>query len=121
MKPGAKRALLKRFNYECLYCSTELNDKSMTVEHLIPRSWGGATTKSNVALACVICNNDRGAKDLYLYIDSLPTRDQVYAKLQYVQILECIKYTTIVKPKVKEPEKPKYNKFWSNLGYGVKL
>ena len=121
MKPGAKRALLKRFNYECLYCATELNDKSMTVEHLIPRSWGGTCVKSNVALACVTCNNDRGAKDLYSYIESLATRDQVYAKLTYVKILECIKYTTIAKPTTKVQDKPKYNKFWSNLGYGVKL
>jgi len=120
MKPSAKRALLKLFNDECLYCATELTIKSMTVEHLVPRSWGGSYQKSNLALACSTCNNARGAQDLHLYIATLPSMEQVYAKLAYVKVLVYITYKPRP-PREKIKEKPKYNKFWANLGYGVKL
>jgi hypothetical protein len=126
MKSGAKRALLKRFNYECLYCSEELTEVSMTVEHLIPRSWGGESNKSNLAAACEPCNCARGDQELHLYIAGLLLMDRVYAKLQYLKILEKVAYeirsehrwrtTTRV---VKEPTR-KYQRFWANLGYGVK-
>lgn len=40
----------------CLYCRGEITSSNATVEHIIPRSWGGPKFGRNLALACSKCN-----------------------------------------------------------------
>lgn len=44
---------------ECFYCEIPLSFKNATVEHLIPRSNGGADVKKNCTIACQVCNSYR--------------------------------------------------------------
>lgn len=53
--------VFKRDGYKCVYCSAT-ND--LTIDHVLPRSKGGASTWSNLVTACRSCNSRKG--------DSLP-------------------------------------------------
>ncbi|MBN1932863.1 MAG: HNH endonuclease [Desulfobacterales bacterium] len=43
----------------CFYCGQETPPKELTMDHIVPISRGGRTTKSNVVPACKICNNKK--------------------------------------------------------------
>lgn len=51
-----KRKLAKR---ECHYCGGTFAPQGLTMDHLIPISRGGHTTKGNVVPACKDCNNKK--------------------------------------------------------------
>jgi 5-methylcytosine-specific restriction endonuclease McrA len=40
----------------CHYCSCSVPAKSLTMDHVVPLSRGGRTTKGNVVPACKTCN-----------------------------------------------------------------
>ena len=41
----------------CHYCGMPTTPKELTMDHVIPLSRGGKSTKGNVVPACKICNN----------------------------------------------------------------
>ena len=49
----------ERANYCCEYCQSSewLSGQICHVDHIIPRSRGGATTTENLCLACASCNS----------------------------------------------------------------
>ena len=62
----SRRRVLIRDGYRCIYCGAMVGERrrgrvltrgDFTVEHLIPRSRGGANTWGNTACACRWCNN----------------------------------------------------------------
>jgi len=59
-----KRIMLTRKNVilrddnRCQYCGT--NKGPMTVDHVVPRTLGGAETWTNLVCACARCNNKKG-------------------------------------------------------------
>jgi 5-methylcytosine-specific restriction endonuclease McrA len=46
---------------DCRYCKQEFRLKSMTLDHVIPRSKGGKNEMDNYVLACWPCNNAKGS------------------------------------------------------------
>lgn len=67
MSPKRQREmLLKRDGRACFYCTDLMQDKDITIEHLIPLSKGGSDVSYNIVLACKICNN--AAEDLPVYV-----------------------------------------------------
>jgi 5-methylcytosine-specific restriction endonuclease McrA len=57
----SRRAVFARDSYRCVYCNTQLDRETATVDHLIPReicSREGikASTFSNCVTACASCN-----------------------------------------------------------------
>jgi len=46
-------------NPVCHYCERKLPVEEVTMDHLIPLSQGGMTTKGNVVIACKACNNEK--------------------------------------------------------------
>ena len=46
-------------NCRCYYCDQELNFKSATMDHIIPISRGGRSTKGNLVPACAECNQKK--------------------------------------------------------------
>ena len=53
----------------CYYCEKALTPKEVTMDHIVPLSKGGRSTKSNVVPACKDCNTkkkDKTAVDLIL-------------------------------------------------------
>jgi 5-methylcytosine-specific restriction endonuclease McrA len=64
-----RRGVLARDNHTCIYCGARSGDKrggrritraDLTVDHLVPRSRGGANTWGNTACACRWCNGRKG-------------------------------------------------------------
>ncbi len=53
-----KKNILKRDRYICQYCGT--GNRRMTVDHVIPRAYGGTDTWDNLVCACTKCNNIKG-------------------------------------------------------------
>ena len=47
---------------QCYYCQSPLNAASATMDHIVPISRGGTSTKGNVVPCCKDCNNKK--KDL---------------------------------------------------------
>jgi 5-methylcytosine-specific restriction endonuclease McrA len=56
-----RKNILKRDNHQCQYCGACDN---LTVDHIIPKSKGGASTWDNLVTACSSCNNKKDNKSL---------------------------------------------------------
>lgn len=80
-----KRTLFNRDNWSCQYCSKQLNQESITIDHIVPRCRGGTTTWKNCVVCCKTCNRNKGS---YLPIE-------VNMKL------------------IKQPDNPKFVHFWN--------
>lgn len=53
----SRKNILKRDNNRCLYCGSQ---EKLTVDHVIPKSRGGADTWENLVTACTSCNHRKG-------------------------------------------------------------
>lgn len=56
-----KRNVLLRDDYVCAYC-TSRGGSDMTVDHVIPRSRGGASVWENLVASCSTCNARKGSR-----------------------------------------------------------
>jgi 5-methylcytosine-specific restriction endonuclease McrA len=54
--PVSRRGVLRRDGHRCGYC----RGAATTVDHVIPRSRGGADSWTNLVACCVRCNNKKG-------------------------------------------------------------
>ena len=52
-----RRAVFARDNWTCQYCGSRSN---LTVDHVIPRSKGGASSWDNIVASCAPCNRRKG-------------------------------------------------------------
>lgn len=43
----------------CHYCAQTFEKKDLTMDHIVPLSRGGKSTKGNVVVACKSCNSDK--------------------------------------------------------------
>ena len=43
----------------CYYCDGRLSASELTMDHIVPMSRGGRSTKGNVVPACKTCNNKK--------------------------------------------------------------
>ena len=53
--------IYKRDNYECVYCGSK---KTLTIDHVIPKSKGGKNSWENLVTSCFKCNLKKGDKTL---------------------------------------------------------
>jgi len=56
----SKKNILRRDNYTCQYCGE--TEKTLTVDHVVPKSRGGKTIWTNVVVACKPCNLKKGSR-----------------------------------------------------------
>lgn len=54
--PVTRRGVLRRDAHRCAYCGKAAS----TVDHVLPRSRGGADSWENLVAACLRCNNVKG-------------------------------------------------------------
>jgi 5-methylcytosine-specific restriction endonuclease McrA len=62
--------LLSKWNRTCAYCGAK--DTKLEVEHIQPRSKGGSNRVSNLCLACVPCNREKGNQDIKDFLKGKP-------------------------------------------------
>ena len=56
--------VFRRDNWSCQYCGKKGNRKSLTIDHVHPKSKGGENTFENTVACCVKCNSAKGDKSL---------------------------------------------------------
>jgi 5-methylcytosine-specific restriction endonuclease McrA len=66
-----RRAVFARDGWTCQYCGSRSN---LTVDHVIPRSKGGASSWENIVASCAPCNRRKG--------DHLPERANMHPRRQ---------------------------------------
>ncbi len=57
MRKVSRRAVLARDNHSCQYCGSRAH---LTIDHVVPKSRGGATTWDNIVTSCAPCNARKG-------------------------------------------------------------
>lgn len=57
-----RRNLFARDNHVCQYCGQALPISQLSIDHVVPRSRGGATTWENVVCSCLDCNTKKGGR-----------------------------------------------------------
>jgi 5-methylcytosine-specific restriction endonuclease McrA len=63
--PGAavtfsRRNVAKRDHHVCQYWGAQPGAEAITIDHVVPRSQGGASSWTNCVAACIVCNNRKG-------------------------------------------------------------
>lgn len=79
--PLTRREVFLRDDYTCQYCGHRTRD--LTLDHVVPRSKGGAHTWDNLVSACAPCNHKKGRRTVEqarMHLRSLPRepRSNVY-------------------------------------------
>jgi 5-methylcytosine-specific restriction endonuclease McrA len=80
--PLSRRTVLARDLYTCQYCGAQPGRAELTVDHILPRSRGGATTWENVVAACGGCNRRKGNRtpdEAQMRLLSTPSRPRFVA------------------------------------------
>jgi len=73
----SRRNIFKRDKYVCQYCRNQPGTEELTIDHVVPRAQGGASTWENCVLACVTCNKakaDRTPKQARMRLRTEPVR-----------------------------------------------
>lgn len=55
----SKREILRRDDYTCQYCGRKM--RTLTLDHVVPRRYGGPHSWENLVAACSPCNRRKGA------------------------------------------------------------
>jgi 5-methylcytosine-specific restriction endonuclease McrA len=58
----SRRGVLARDGHVCQYCERHLPTHQLSLDHVTPKSRGGATTWENVVCACLKCNTKKGGR-----------------------------------------------------------
>ncbi|MCS4277493.1 HNH endonuclease [Mycetocola lacteus] len=69
--PVSRRGVLRRDDFRCAYCGASAN----TIDHVIPRSRGGAGSWENLVACCMRCNNlkaDRTPREMGWSLNAAP-------------------------------------------------
>ncbi|MHB1758218.1 MAG: RNA-guided endonuclease IscB, partial [Leptospirillum sp.] len=62
--------LLEKWQRTCAYCGAK--DVSLEIDHIHPRSKGGTDRVSNLTLACHVCNQKKGSRDITEFLSNKP-------------------------------------------------
>ena len=52
----SRRNVAKRDHYTCQYCGAQPGAEEITIDHVVPRAQGGASSWTNCVAACIRCN-----------------------------------------------------------------
>lgn len=58
----SRRNLFARDGFRCQYCDRKLPSTQLSVDHVLPKSRGGATVWENVVTSCLTCNVKKGGR-----------------------------------------------------------
>lgn len=60
-----RKNIFNRDKNMCMYCGMVFPSRSLTLDHIIPRSRGGKSSWENLVTCCVPCNKRKGDKMLH--------------------------------------------------------
>ncbi len=72
-----RKNIFQHYGHRCCYCSRQLTQKDLNLDHILPRSRGGVSDWSNVVPSCIPCNKRKGSrlpKEAGMKLSILPTR-----------------------------------------------
>jgi 5-methylcytosine-specific restriction endonuclease McrA len=70
--------LLEKWGRKCAYCGAE--HVPLNVDHIHPRAKGGTDRVSNLTLACVPCNQKKGAQDVRAFVKDAKRLERILAQ-----------------------------------------
>jgi 5-methylcytosine-specific restriction endonuclease McrA len=79
----SRRSIMLRDRHTCQYCQRLFAPKALTLDHVIPRSRGGASSWENLVAACYECNNrkaDRTPAEAGMVLGRKPAAIGIHAK-----------------------------------------
>jgi 5-methylcytosine-specific restriction endonuclease McrA len=56
----SRQHIFERDRFTCQYCGFRGDRKRLTLDHILPRSRGGATSWTNMVCCCIDCNHRKG-------------------------------------------------------------
>ena len=56
-----RQSIFESWEWKCAYCDKEVDTKSATIDHIVPKFKGGHNVKSNMICSCSKCNRSKGA------------------------------------------------------------
>ena len=56
-----RQSIFESWEWKCAYCDKELDTKSATIDHIVPKYKGGHNVKSNMICCCAKCNRSKGS------------------------------------------------------------
>lgn len=75
----SRRNVYLRDNHRCQYCGVTFSPAELTLDHVVPRVYGGKTSWTNVVAACGSCNRRKGGRtpeQAGLHLRTNPRRPQ---------------------------------------------
>ncbi len=69
-----RRSVIERDGPRCVYCDEDLQDKEIHLDHVIPESKGGLTTRENLQVTCRKCNLAKGTLTEQEFTENLRQR-----------------------------------------------
>ncbi len=79
----SRKGILLRDNSTCQYCGSQLAAAKLTMDHVKPRSRGGASTWENLVAACFGCNNkksDRTPAEAGMTLAKVPRQISIHER-----------------------------------------
>ncbi len=80
-----RKNIFKRDQHTCQYCGK--NNRPMTIDHVIPKSYGGKDTWENLVCACLVCNSKKGNQTPEMAGMKLLKKPAKPSRLFYLQVL----------------------------------
>ena len=62
--------LLAKWDHACAYCGA--TEVPLNLDHIVPRARGGSNRVSNLACACILCNEEKGARPVDKFLADRP-------------------------------------------------
>lgn len=56
-----RQHIFEAWGWRCAYCDRLLDDRTATIDHILPKHKGGHTVKNNMACACSSCNRAKAS------------------------------------------------------------
>ena len=56
-----RQSIFESWEWKCTYCDKDLDEKSATIDHIVPKFKGGHNVKSNMICSCSKCNRSKGS------------------------------------------------------------
>ena len=82
-----RQSIFESWEWKCAYCDKDLDSKSATIDHIVPKFKGGHNVKSNMICSCSKCNRSKGS---VLLEDWYNPSNSYYSEERLGKIKHCI-------------------------------